>query len=151
MAAVQSTPTPSVVRPLLKQMKCTSVTPDHFYSVRWSFKITNFAFESSIDYYIHMNNDRLINDLIDSLSKEGLLSVINRIYLFGSRARKDATKRSDYDLAFDCPVASDRDWLAIIDVVETLPTLLKIDVIRYNIASEELRQKIQDEGKVVYE
>ena len=38
------------------------------------------------------------------------LSHVNKIILYGSRARGDATERSDIDLAVDCSGATDYDW-----------------------------------------
>lgn len=80
------------------------------------------------------------------------LTYIEKIILFGSRARNDAQPRSDIDLAFVCPSASENDWLTILDIVENADTLLKIDVIRFDMLSEinPLKEKIQKEGIVVY-
>lgn len=90
---------------------------------------------------------RIVNDL----EKAHLLAKVRRIILFGSRARGDADVRSDIDLAFDCPAITQADWLAIVDTLEECATLLKIDAVNYNEASEDLRHNINIEGVVIYE
>lgn len=89
--------------------------------------------------------------IIESLKKAHLLNKVRRIILFGSRARGDENPKSDIDLAFDAPAISQTDWLAILNVLENTDTLLKIDAIYYNEASENLRIRINEEGVVLYE
>lgn len=55
---------------------------------------------------------------------------IERIYLFGSRARGDAGPRSDIDLAIACPLAGPIIWADICQTIDAADTLLKIDAIR---------------------
>ncbi len=86
-----------------------------------------------------------------SLKKAHLLPKVRRIILFGSRARGDENPTSDIDLAFDAPNLSQADWLAILNVLENTDTLLKIDAILYNQASENLRLNINQEGVILYE
>lgn len=76
---------------------------------------------------------------------------IERIYLFGSRARGDAQARSDIDLAISCPMADARAWDSICEAVDEADTLLKIDVIRLEEAGPELKQRIMAEGRLLYE
>lgn len=64
------------------------------------------------------------------------LAYIEKIILFGSRARNDAQPRSDIDLALVCPTASENDWLIILGIIENADTLLKIDAIRFDMLSE---------------
>lgn len=78
------------------------------------------------------------------------LTFIDRIYLFGSRARGDDSKTSDVDLAIECPNASDTDWLKVMDIIDDADTLLKIDCIRLDRANAELKERIYKEGKVLY-
>ena len=89
--------------------------------------------------------------ILDDLKNAHLLDHVRKIILFGSRARGDADPRSDIDLAFDGEGISQSEWLAILDTLEDCATLLKIDAIDYNVASEELRQRINQEGVVIYE
>jgi predicted nucleotidyltransferase len=89
--------------------------------------------------------------IIDNLEKAQLLDKIDRVILFGSRARGDENTYSDVDLAFDSPNITQSDWLAIINVLEELPTLLKIDAVNYNEVSAELRRQIDLQGVIIYE
>jgi predicted nucleotidyltransferase len=89
--------------------------------------------------------------IIADLDKANLLNKVSRIILFGSRARGDENPRSDIDLAFDAPTLTESEWLSILDTLDKCATLLKIDAIHYNEAAEDLRQRINQEGVVVYE
>lgn len=76
---------------------------------------------------------------------------IERIYLFGSRARGDASPRSDIDLAIACPGADARVWADICEAVDGADTLLRIDVVRLDEAAPELAGRILMEGRLLYE
>ncbi|MEQ1887845.1 MAG: nucleotidyltransferase domain-containing protein [Alphaproteobacteria bacterium] len=78
-------------------------------------------------------------------------SQIDRIYLFGSRARGDAQPRSDIDLAIACPQADSRGWADICEAVDEADTLLKIDVIRLEDAAPDFLRRILAEGRLLYE
>ncbi|MBP1157480.1 MULTISPECIES: nucleotidyltransferase domain-containing protein [unclassified Paenibacillus] len=92
--------------------------------------------------------ETLYNQMIDSLSP---YREIEKVILFGSRARGDAEERSDIDLAIQAPEADLKTWMNILHSVEDLDTLLLIDVIRLEEASSDLRLKIESEGKMIYE
>ena len=79
------------------------------------------------------------------------ISEVERIYLFGSRARGDAAPRADLDIAVTCPTASREQWLRIWDQVERADTLLFVDLVRLEAASADLRARILSEGKIIYE
>jgi predicted nucleotidyltransferase len=55
---------------------------------------------------------------------------VERVMLFGSRARGDNRERSDIDLAVAAPGASVLLWDRIRKLPEEAPTLLSIDVVR---------------------
>jgi predicted nucleotidyltransferase len=74
---------------------------------------------------------------------------VKRVILFGSRAKGYATARSDIDLAVD--VSDDSDWWRLEEAVEEYPTLLKIDLLRFNELGGDLTQSITKTGKVLYE
>lgn len=80
------------------------------------------------------------------------LSFIERIWLYGSRARGDNSERSDIDLAIMCPKANDSDWLQVQNILENADTLLKIDCIRFDLLSESntLRQAIIEQGECLF-
>ena len=90
-----------------------------------------------------------IQDVCREISK---VPCVERVILFGSRARGDAKERSDVDLAIECPGALVKDWNRILDIVEKANTLLKIDCIRFDTLSKDhpLRLDIENEGEVVY-
>jgi uncharacterized protein len=75
---------------------------------------------------------------------------VERIILFGSRARGDHDQRSDIDLAIACPGASPEEWAAIWNIVDEAPTLVKVDLVRLEQADAALRQAIEREGVVLY-
>jgi predicted nucleotidyltransferase len=76
---------------------------------------------------------------------------VERVILFGSRARGDASPRADIDIAVDCPAADPRRWSDIEEAAENAPTLLQIDLVRLDRAPAELAAVIRAEGKVLYE
>ncbi|HVM96202.1 MAG TPA: nucleotidyltransferase domain-containing protein [Candidatus Acidoferrales bacterium] len=76
---------------------------------------------------------------------------VDRVWLFGSRARGEARERSDIDLAIEAPGADRREWLELCRIVEEADTLLPIDVVRLEEAPELLRQQVRTEGKILYE
>ncbi|HTT83298.1 MAG TPA: nucleotidyltransferase domain-containing protein [Rhizomicrobium sp.] len=76
---------------------------------------------------------------------------VERIVLFGSRARGDAAPRSDIDLAIACPRADPKVWSDIIEAADEAPTLLQIDLVRMETAPPELLAEIAREGRVLYE
>jgi uncharacterized protein len=76
---------------------------------------------------------------------------VERIVLFGSRAKGDAEPRSDIDIAISCPAGDTRTWLDICRVAEEAETLLKIDLVRLEDTDQAFRRRIEREGKVLYE
>ncbi|MDF3048133.1 MAG: polymerase subunit beta [Candidatus Midichloriaceae bacterium] len=91
-------------------------------------------------------------DKYNFLKQLSQLSFIEKIILFGSRARGDNYDRSDIDLAIVCPKASSNDWLKVLEVIDSADTLLKIDCVRLDDLPKksELRENIMKEGKVIY-
>lgn len=81
------------------------------------------------------------------------LPFVERVILYGSRARKDNRERSDIDLAIDCPRASLADWLKVVSLIEeNKDTLLNIDYVRYDelSATNQLKRAIDTEGKLIF-
>ena len=75
---------------------------------------------------------------------------VERIILFGSRARGDHDERSDIDLGIACPSASPDEWAVIWNIVDEAPTLLNVDLVRLEHVDDALRQAIEREGVVLY-
>jgi predicted nucleotidyltransferase len=91
----------------------------------------------------------LIEDLAGRLARH---PAVERVWLFGSRARGDNFERSDIDLAVEAPGIDPCEWLKItLDFADEAPTLLLIDLVRMEDAPALLREQILGEGIVVYE
>ena len=89
---------------------------------------------------------RIINEIID-ISKK--YYGINKVVLFGSRARGDNELKSDIDLAIYC----DGDLSLFIEEVEnTTHTLLEFDFSDMNnIVDDFFIEQVEKEGIVLYE
>jgi predicted nucleotidyltransferase len=81
------------------------------------------------------------------------IPVIEKIILYGSRARGDNRERSDIDLAIVCPQATEKDWQKIVEIIEEADTLLVIDCVRFDTLAETspLKESILRDGVVIYE
>jgi predicted nucleotidyltransferase len=91
----------------------------------------------------------LIEDLVRRLARH---PAIERVWLFGSRASGDNFERSDIDLAVEAPGMDPGDWLRIkLDFADEAPTLLLVDLVRFEDAPAILREQILEGGIVVYE
>lgn len=89
-------------------------------------------------------SESLINEIVNLAIKHS----IEKIILFGSRARGDYNKTSDIDLA----VSGGNTVEFTLDAEECTNTLLKFDVVNLDGAvQKELLEMINKEGKVVYE
>jgi predicted nucleotidyltransferase len=92
---------------------------------------------------------RLIEDLAHRVARH---PAVERVWLFGSRARGDGFERSGIDLAVEAPRMDHDDWLKLkLDFEDSAPTLLLIDLMRWEEAPDDLREQIRDEGIVIYE
>lgn len=90
----------------------------------------------------------VINKIIAKLRKH---PQIEKIILFGSRARGDAEDRADIDLAVVCPQLSEKEWVYLWHEIDEIETLLSIDLIRFDTASEKFQKIILKEGRILYE
>ncbi len=83
----------------------------------------------------------------------GKLPFVEKIWLYGSRARGDFWDRSDIDLAIECPTASDSDWKKVLDIIEDADTLLKIDCVRLDEVKEDsfFKKDILEDRKLLFE
>ncbi len=91
--------------------------------------------------------------VIDTLTKEiSTFPSVERIILYGSRARGDNDPFSDIDLAV-VGVSNDREWIDVSQKadVENSGSLLKIDLVQFEKADKSLQKSIIREGKVLYE
>lgn len=76
---------------------------------------------------------------------------VERVILFGSRARGDHGQRSDIDLAVEAPGATLADRARMAELVEDAPALVGIDLVRLDEADAALRRSIELEGIVLHE
>jgi predicted nucleotidyltransferase len=72
----------------------------------------------------------------------------DKIVLYGSRARRENSSRSDFDIAVFGKVNIGRIWNAL----QEADTLLKIDLVAFSdLTNAALKTKILNEGVVLYE
>jgi predicted nucleotidyltransferase len=91
------------------------------------------------------------NALIKSLARRiGACRGVERVILYGSRARGDHRLRSDIDLAVT-GVTDDDIWTEICALADSAPTLLGIDLVRLEKAGAALRENILREGKILHD
>lgn len=96
-------------------------------------------------------SNTLSDSLISDLKKLGDKYLIDKIVLFGSRARGDNKSNSDIDLAiFTLPGFAQKGFFS--SDIDDLDTLLKIDVVIINSDTDiKLLRNIEKEGVVLYE
>jgi predicted nucleotidyltransferase len=90
----------------------------------------------------------ILTALVNTITKT---EAVEKIILFGSRARGDEEEKSDIDIAIICPNIADKEWFDLYDRIENTATLLEINVIKFDTAGKKLQNKILAEGKVLYE
>jgi predicted nucleotidyltransferase len=95
----------------------------------------------------------ILPDSIHRVVELGVRSVDpDRVILYGSRARRDVRKHSDYDLASVFPKDRRDRWVRfVVDLDDAAVTLLPVDLLDWNEAAEPLRERINSEGIVLYE
>ena len=95
-----------------------------------------------------MKNDIIINSLKTICAE---CPTIEKVVLFGSRARGDNKERSDYDVAIFGNVSAD-DKLQLQLGIDDIPTLLKIDVAFVDELSEDkFKENILKDGITFYD
>lgn len=92
--------------------------------------------------------DRLVEQIREIASATPGLQ---RVWLFGSRARDEATPRADIDLAVEYPGAPAADFARVSLRLSEIDTLLPIDVVRMEEASAEMLRQVRKDGVLLYE
>ena len=88
--------------------------------------------------------DRVLREIFSFARKYS----INKIVLFGSRARGTNTERSDIDIAVYGGDFDNFYW----DVKEKINSLLMFDIVQADSSiSDELKKEIEKDGVVIYE
>ncbi|MCR4431693.1 MAG: nucleotidyltransferase domain-containing protein [Tepidanaerobacteraceae bacterium] len=91
----------------------------------------------------------ILNKLVKIFKK---YTSIEKVLLFGSRARGDFSKVSDIDIAVFSEDISDRDFNLLIDEINQIDIALSFDVVHYDkLAKASLRNEILKDGVVMYE
>lgn len=95
-----------------------------------------------------MFNSGISENVLQEIENLAMQYGLDRVILFGSRARGDYRRTSDIDLAV---WGGDIARFAV-DVEEETSTLLKFDIVDMNSAVQpELVRSVEQEGKVLYE
>lgn len=77
---------------------------------------------------------------------------VNKIVLFGSRARDDFKHGSDIDLAFYYPESQASRWARFaVEVSEDMNTLITFDLVDARTANQDLSDSISKEGITIFE
>jgi uncharacterized protein len=99
-------------------------------------------------------SDRSLVKIEDAIRRQAFrCAAIEKVILFGSRARGDAQERSDFDLAVSAPTISPAEWARFAtEMEENLPTLCHVDLVLLSAETPEpLREQIRRDGKLIYE
>lgn len=82
-------------------------------------------------------------------------SLVDKVFLFGSRVTGNDNSKSDYDLAFDVNVndkSLELQWGRLCsELREKNPKLNQLDLIRLDLVKPDLLKKIKKEGFLIYE
>lgn len=74
-----------------------------------------------------------------------------RIIAFGSRAKGNNQKNSDFDFAVDCPRPSLSMMRKIQKNIAKISGLYKVDIVYINSVDEEFKEIILNSGELLYE
>lgn len=76
---------------------------------------------------------------------------IEKVLVFGSRAKGSARSVSDIDLAVFAPAMSAQEFTQMWSDLDNLPLVFKLDILHWDtLANAALKQKILAEGKSIY-
>ncbi|MGB9975638.1 nucleotidyltransferase domain-containing protein [Thermovenabulum sp.] len=77
---------------------------------------------------------------------------VQKVLLFGSRARGDFKKTSDVDLAVFSENISDREFNLLVDEINEMDTALSFDVVHFEkLKKDSLKENIIKDGVLIYE
>jgi predicted nucleotidyltransferase len=79
-------------------------------------------------------------------------SNIDRVLIFGSRAKGGYKDGSDIDLAVFAPNMSEQEFVKLWNELDELPLVYKIDCLHWDsVGHQNLKRKIVEEGVLFYE
>lgn len=77
---------------------------------------------------------------------------VNRVWIFGSRARGEEHARSDVDLAIDAPGLDTVQFAALEKALDRLLFVRKVEMVHWQgIKDERFRREIETDGKIFWE
>ena len=81
----------------------------------------------------------------------GHYPAIERVLIFGSRAKGNARPGSDIDLAVIAPEITDAEFARLWNAIDDLPLVFKVDLLHWDrLANPRLKDKIPREGCLFY-
>lgn len=87
---------------------------------------------------------------VEKLAKQ--FESVEKIVLFGSRAKKINHKTSDYDFCVWWNESKNESYGLFCEKVrDGSPTINSIDIVRFDLVGEDLRKSVMTEGIVIYE
>ncbi len=75
---------------------------------------------------------------------------IDKVVLFGSRARKDNTLKSDIDICIYSLSMTKQEFSKIKYEINELPILFKIDIVHFEQINDKLKENILKEEKLLF-
>ncbi len=76
-------------------------------------------------------------------------SSISKVAIFGSRARKDNTAKSDIDICIYSKEMSSQEFRELKYLIDELPILYKIDVVHFENIDDKLKKNILREEQLL--
>jgi uncharacterized protein len=93
-----------------------------------------------------------LDAVLEQIAKIARNHQIEKVVLFGSRARGDHREVSDYDIAVFEQALTDDEQAQLCDEIDDIPTLKKIQVVFVRKSgTKELLENIHRDGVVIYE
>lgn len=90
--------------------------------------------------------------VLEQIIQTGIKHHAHRIFLFGSRGRRDHKTISDYDIAIEGSFDTNLKKTLFVDEIEAIETLKKFDVVFMDDAvGSTLEENILRDGVVIYE
>ncbi len=75
---------------------------------------------------------------------------IDKVEVFGSRARHDASPKSDIDLCIYSLEMSDKEFTKLKIALDELPILYKVDIVHFESSNDALKKNILRDGKLFF-
>lgn len=86
----------------------------------------------------HYPPEKMTREILDILGRHVDLSHY-RVFFFGSRVAGTGTDRSDVDVGIEGPPIPATIWCDILEEIEEIPTLYKIDLVDFRHVAEKFR------------